>query len=37
MPRCYGYPSFHIADDWVFVTYSVNKEDIWMCRFRCLP
>ena len=29
----YGYPSFHIMGDWMFVIYSVNKEDIAMCRF----
>jgi hypothetical protein len=29
----YGYPSYHIADGWMYVIYSINKEDIGMCRF----
>ena len=29
----YGYPSFHIMDGNMFVIYSINKEDIAMCRF----
>ena len=29
----YGYPSYHIMGDQMFVIYSVNKEDVWMCRF----
>jgi hypothetical protein len=29
----YGYPYMHIMDDQAFVIYSVNKEDVWMCRF----
>ena len=29
----YGYPSFHILDDTMFVIYSIEKEDIGVCRF----
>jgi Neuraminidase (sialidase) len=29
----YGYPSFHLMDDTMFVIYSINKEDIALCRF----
>ena len=29
----YGYPSFLIKDDTMFVIYSNNKEDIQICRF----
>jgi hypothetical protein len=28
----YGYPSFHILKDRMFVIYSINKEDIAICR-----
>lgn len=30
----YGYPSFLIADEWLFVIYSIHKEDIAVCRVR---
>ena len=29
----YGYPSYHVMGDEMFVIYSVNKEDVWMGRF----
>jgi hypothetical protein len=29
----YGYPHMHIMGDQAFVIYSVNKEDVWVCRF----
>ena len=30
----YGYPSYHILGDYVFVIYSINKEDIAVCRVK---
>jgi hypothetical protein len=30
----YGYPSYHIVGDTMYVIYSVHKEDIALCRFR---
>ena len=29
----YGYPSYHILNDKMYVIYSVNKEDIQICHF----
>ena len=29
----YGYPSYHIMGDTVYVIYSIQKEDIAVCRF----
>jgi predicted neuraminidase len=29
----YGYPSYHIMEDIMFIIYSINKEDIAVCRF----
>ena len=28
----YGYPTYHLAGDTLFVAYSINKEDIAVCR-----
>jgi hypothetical protein len=29
----YGYPAYHVAGETVFVIYSIEKEDIAVCRF----
>ena len=29
----YGYPSYCIVGDTMYVIYSVQKEDIFVCRF----
>ena len=28
----YGYPSYHILDEMIYVVYSIAKEDIAVCR-----
>jgi len=32
----YGYPSYHILGDTIFVVYSIEKEDIAVCRLPLL-
>lgn len=29
----YGYPSYHLVDDTMYVIYTINKEDVAVCRF----